>query len=94
MFRYQAVCEGVAGVESVDAIFPVLRSHVPGQPYGICNHGFYETVYSYVVHWREGVTTLYVYQGSPCDGGDYVKLPVALGQPVDLSRYPSRHYRA
>ena len=57
------------------------------------DRGFYNTVYSYLVHWNEGETTLYVLQGHPCDGIPYTKLPIRFDQTNqinDLSRYPSK----
>jgi hypothetical protein len=90
-FRYQTAFEGLKTAASLDDIFSILRTHHPSDGYGVCNHGLYETVYSYVVHWNEGETTFYALQGHPCEGGDYVKLSVELGQANDLSRYPSRH---
>jgi hypothetical protein len=90
-FRYKTALDGLKTADSLDDIFNILRTHHPTDGYGVCNHGLYETVYSYVVHWNEGETTFYALQGHPCEGGDYVKLPVQLGQANDLSRYPSRH---
>ena len=90
-FRYQAAFEGLKTAASLDDIFAILRTHHPSDGYGVCNHGLYETVYSYVVHWNEGVTTFYALQGHPCEGGTYVKLSVQFGQANDLSQYPSRH---
>ena len=90
-FRYQTAFDGLRTANSLDDIFTILRSHHPTDGYGVCNHGLYETVYSYVVHWNEGETTFYALQGDPCEGGAYVKVPVELGQANDLSGYPSRH---
>ena len=89
-FRYQTALEGLKTAGSLDDIFGILRTHHPTDGYGVCNHGLYDTVYSYVVHWNKGETALYALQGHPCEGGEYVKVPVQLGQPNDLSRYPSR----
>jgi hypothetical protein len=90
-FRYQTAFEGLKTAASLDDIFTILRTHHPTDGYGVCNHGLYETVYSYVVHRNEGKTTFYALQGHPCAGGLYVKMPVQFGQADDLSRYPSRH---
>ncbi len=90
-FRYQTAFEGLKTAASLADIFGILRTHHPTCGYGVCNHGLYETVYSYVVHWNEGETTFYALQGHPCEGGEYVKMSVRFGQLNDLSRYPSRH---
>jgi hypothetical protein len=90
-FRFETAFAGLRDVKRIEDVFAILGTHHPADGYGVCNHGLYETVYSYVIHWNEGETTFYVHQGHPCAGGDYVKIPVALGQPNDLSFYPSRH---
>jgi hypothetical protein len=90
-FRYLTAFQGLKTAVNLDDIFSILRTHHPTDGYGVCNHGLYETVYSYVVHWNEGETTFYALQGHPCEGGAYVKVPVQLGQANDLSGYPSRH---
>lgn len=90
-FRYQTAREGLNTARGIEDIFGILRSHHPTDGYGVCNHGMYNTVYSYVLHWNEGNISFYALQGYPCEGGDYVQVPVQLGQVNDLSRYPSRH---
>jgi len=90
-FRYKTAFEGLRTAIGLDDVFAILRAHHPTDGYGVCNHGIYETVYSYVFHWNEGKTTFYALQGHPCQGGEYVKVPVAFGQANDLSAYPSRH---
>ncbi len=90
-FRHQTAFEGLKTASNLNDIFAILRTHHPTGVYGVCNHGLYETVYSYVVHWNEGSAAFYALQGHPCEGGEYVKLPVELGQANDLSKYPSRH---
>ncbi len=87
--RYGLAFKGIREAETLDDVFALVRQHEPGLHYGICNHGMYETVYSYVVHWKDGETTFYAYQGHPCEGGEFTKVPVAFGQPNDLSAYPS-----
>lgn len=88
--RYGLAAEGLQAVRSINDVFPLLRTHAPDRGYGICNHGLYETVYSYVVHWNEGATDFYVYQGHPCEGGKYTCIPVRFGATADLSAYPTR----
>jgi hypothetical protein len=90
-FRYRAAYDGLRAVKGVEEVFPILRSHQPDPQHGICNHSQYNTVYSYVVHWKDGVTIFYALQGRPCQGAEYVRLPVAFGQQNDLSHYPSRY---
>lgn len=89
-FRYQTAHDGLKTASSLNDIFAILRTHHPGDGYGVCNHGMYNTVYSYIVHWNEGETTFYALQGHPCQGGEYVKVPLSLGRINDLSAYPSR----
>lgn len=87
--RYALAQRGIEAAHTLADIFAITRTHADGLDWGVCNHGDMETVYSYVVHWNEGQTTLYVYQGHPCAGGDFVALPVSLGAAVDVSAYPS-----
>jgi hypothetical protein len=87
--RYDLAANGLRRAQDLTDIFKLLRIHAPEREYGICNHGLYETVYSYVIHWREGKLTFYVYQGHPCEGGAYRAIPITFGQQLDLSQYPS-----
>ena len=87
-FRYQSAASRLDGVRDLADVFALLRSHAPDPQHSVCNHGQYDTVYSYVVHVLDGATTLYVHQGHPC-AGDYVRLPITLGAANDLSAYPS-----
>jgi hypothetical protein len=87
--RYELACEGMRKAARLDDVFTLTRMHAPGLDYGICRHGTLETVYSYVVHWRDGQITFYVHQGHPCDGGEFVKVPIAFGVENSLSAYPS-----
>ena len=87
-FRYESARSGLEGVNDLDDLFSLLRSHKPDAQHSICNHGLYDTVYSYVVHVVDGATTLYVLQGHPCEG-EYVPVPIQLGAVNDLSAYPS-----
>ena len=89
-FRYRTAFDGLRDASSLDDVFAILRTHHPTDGYGVCNHKVMETVYSYVIHWNEGETTFYSLQGHPCEG-EYVRLPVALGQANNLSAYPSRY---
>ena len=87
--RFELATEGLCKVASLDDVFALVRTHAPGLEYGICRHGTLETVYSYVVHWRDGEITFYAYQGHPCEGGEFVKIPIIFGDENSLSIYPS-----
>ena len=87
--RYDLALRGIQAARTLDDVFAMTRAHADGLDWGICNHGAMETVYSYVVHWNEGQTRLYVYQGHPCAGGDFVALPISLGAALDVGAYPS-----
>ncbi len=91
--RYRSMYNGLQQIERLEQVFPLLRSHEPDPQHSICNHGLYDTVYSYLVHWNEGETTFYVHQGHPCSDGEYVKVPITFGpgQRNTLSHYPSRY---
>jgi hypothetical protein len=89
-YRYTAADAGLSAVGQVSDIFALLRGHTPDPQHSICNHGVYNTVYSYVIHWRDGAIMFYVHQGHPCDGRAYVHLPLAFGAAqTDLCIYPS-----
>ncbi len=87
--RYDSAVAGLQMVGVLGDLLKLLRSHEPDSQHSICNHGLYDTVYSYIVHFVDGATTLYVLQGHPCEG-EYVCLPIQLGAANDLSAYPSR----
>jgi hypothetical protein len=90
-FRYHAAFDGLASITALGDVFPLLWSHQPDPQHSVCNHGLYNTVYSYVVHWKDGEFTLFVHQGHPCDGRAYVKLPVDFSDTSDLTQYPSQY---
>ena len=92
-FRQETAADMLGSVRRLEDVFPILRAHHPDAGYGICNHGVYETVYSYVIHWRDGLVTFYALQGHPCEDGKYVALPIRLGEHNDLSVYPSEQAR-
>ena len=91
--RYDSALAGLASVTTLDDVFVLLRSHQPDAQHSVCNHGLYNTVYSYVVHWKDEKVTLFVHQGHPCDGQEYIPLSVAFSHPPELARYPSRAVR-
>lgn len=63
---------------SLGDLYDLFRSHDEGET-GVCNHTLYATVYSYVLHRAEGVTTLYVSQGRPCEAPPRIELRLPLG---------------
>jgi len=73
---------GVA--REVGEIMALCRSHErEAEGANLCAHGgagARNTVYSYLMHWREGDLTLLVARGHPCQA-DYVRIPL---------RYPLR----
>ena len=74
----------LAAATSVEDVMQLCQSH-EGEAEGtsICAHGKGgrgNTVYSYIMHWREGELTLWVRRGPAC-GGDYA--PVPLRFPLD-----------
>jgi len=89
-FRYQSALAGLETVKNIATLFALLRSHDPDPQHSICNHGLYDTVYSYIVHFNDGETTFYVLQGHPCEG-EFVRVPIQLGAINNLSVYPSRN---
>jgi hypothetical protein len=54
-------------------IFSILKIH-GREGVGVCNHSLYQTVSSYVVHWRAGQVTFYHHAGKPCDGKAYQRM--------------------
>ena len=89
--RYRTARQGLEAAEALEDVFPLLRSHMPDLQHGLCNHSHYNTVYSYVIHWKDGAITFYVHQGHPCDRAVYARLPITPGEDVSLSTYPSAH---
>jgi hypothetical protein len=87
--RYNLMDTLLGEAQTLDDVLAITRTHAPGLDYGICNHGEMQTVYSYVVHWNEGVTTFYAHQGNPCDGVEFARIPITFGAPADFIAYPS-----
>ncbi len=80
---------------STSDVFVLQAAHDDGGT-GICNHALHQTVYSYVLVRRSGVTKLLVSQGRPCEDPPRVELTVPLGDrwspeeaAVFRSLYPS-----
>lgn len=77
--RWDSAQYQVERAGSVEDVFALLGSHDDGDT-GVCNHALYRTVYSYVLHHRDGETALYVRQGAPCAGGRIHQLTPPLGE--------------
>ncbi len=76
--RLEAAQRYIADASSLDDVFALLRSHDQGDT-GICNHALHQTVYRYVLRRKDGMTTLHVRQGRPCEDGTDVTLALPLG---------------
>ncbi|MCD6360031.1 MAG: hypothetical protein J7M38_04140 [Armatimonadetes bacterium] len=93
--RARAMREMLDAAGCVEDIMTALRWHDPvGGDHDICGHnrgGKINTVYSYILHWRDGEMTLHVCQGHPCEV-DYVAIPLRF--PLDAAAvtavYPAR----
>jgi hypothetical protein len=90
-WRYETANQQLMRAESLDDVFALLSQRHPEGPFGISNFGQYNTVYSYVIHYADGMTNFYVLQGRPSLAQSYTKIPVVLGESTDLSNYPSTH---
>ena len=91
LLRLRAAQTRVEGAVSLEDVFALQRSHDDGNT-GICNHALHQTVYSYALRCRGGVTTLYVAQGRPCDDPPRHQLVVPLGR--DWSPAAAETFRA
>jgi hypothetical protein len=85
----------VSTARSIDDLFRLQASHDDGKT-GVCNHSDLNTVYSYVLHCKDGVTTLHVLQGRPCSGEQRVALIIPFGDEYSsvavksfLTEYPT-----
>ena len=68
----------LANISGVKDIYALQASHDNGWT-GICNHEIHQTVYSYVLHCRNGEISFMVKQGRPCDRGVYRDLTPPIG---------------
>ena len=67
--RYEVAKRLLERVEDVDGVFEMLQSHERGlSTSSICSHGRFNTVYGYVVHFKNNRVVFYVCRGSPCVG--------------------------
>jgi predicted choloylglycine hydrolase len=79
--RYQSVEARLSQVCSVEDMISMLSTHDDQDgSTGICNHtSSLKTVYSYLLHQKEGALVLYVCKGNPC-AGSWEKLQVPVGK--------------
>ena len=98
--RLESATSRLTTAASVDDIFRLQASHDHGAT-GICNHTFYETVYAYVLHWRDAKTRLFVTKGHPCRATEPAELELPLGEEWTTeavghfrARYPSARTRS
>ena len=70
--------ERVAGATSIDDIYALQKSHDNGTT-GICNHAVHQTVYSYVLYFKDDEIKLYVKKGRPCKTDQYEELALPFG---------------
>jgi hypothetical protein len=68
----------VSTAGSIDDLFRLQASHDDGDT-GVCNHSDLDTVYSYVLHCKNRLTTLHVLQGRPCSSDQRVALTIPFG---------------
>jgi len=67
--RYEVAKRLLEKVEDVDGVFEMLRSHEHGlSTFSICSHGRFNTIYGYVVHFKNDRVVFYVCRGNPCVG--------------------------
>jgi hypothetical protein len=89
--RYASAAERLAQAASVQDIISILSTHDSqcGST-GICNHSaLLKTVYSYVLHQKEGKVNLYTCKGNPCSQA-WEKLQVPLG--IDWSQQAEHQF--
>ena len=94
--RLRSSSSRLAEAERVEDVFDLLSSHDDGET-GICSHGRFPTVYSYILHWRVDQTHIFVSKGSPCSPVSQRKLLLPIGdawssaaEETFRSLYPSR----
>lgn len=76
--RLQSASRRLDRAACIDDIFVLQASHDHGDS-GVCNHMSYDTVYSYVLHHRQGDTNLFVVKGQPCLAEERLELGLPLG---------------
>jgi len=76
--RLRSSSSRLAEAERVEDVFDLLSSHDDGET-GICSHGRFPPVYSYILHWREDQTHIFVSKGSPCSPVSQRKLLLPIG---------------
>lgn len=68
----------VSAASLIEDLFRLQASHDDGDT-GVCNHSDLNTVYSYVLHRKDGRTTLHVLQGRPCSGAQRIAITIPFG---------------
>ena len=77
--RLSSAGKRLASASSIEDVFTLLSSHDRGNT-GVCNHQIeLKTVYSYMLHYKAGVQTLYVTNEQPCETAQYQKLVLPIG---------------
>jgi hypothetical protein len=77
--RLNSAHERLSKASSIDEVFALLASHDRGDT-GVCNHqAELKTVYSYVLHSKNGIATLYVSNQQPCETDKYQALKLPIG---------------
>ncbi|MEH6632581.1 MAG: carcinine hydrolase/isopenicillin-N N-acyltransferase family protein [Halopseudomonas aestusnigri] len=75
--RFEWASEKLAQPHNVDSLKAMLGSHdtstSQGTHTGICNHTYSQTVCSYILHFKQGITTLHFLQGQPCLSEHYTE---------------------
>lgn len=82
--RYESAQRRIESVSTLEDVFALQRSHDNGDT-GVCNHSLYQTVYSYVLRYRGGKTSLYVSQGHPCENSTPEELVLPIGKPWSIT---------
>lgn len=79
--RYESAARHISRVSHIDDVIAMLSTHGDqAEQTGICNHSeSLKTVYSYILHRKQGRATLHVCRGNPCNR-QWVKLPVPIGR--------------
>ncbi|MBL09063.1 MAG: hypothetical protein CL402_00860 [Acidiferrobacteraceae bacterium] len=63
---------------SIDDIYSLQTSH-DNFTTGICNHAVHQTVYSYILYFKDDEIKLYVKKGRPCETDQYEELVLPFG---------------
>jgi len=67
--RYDVAKSLLEKVQDIDGVFELLKSHEYGlNTSSICSHGRFNTVYGYVVRFKNNQAVFHVCRGNPCVG--------------------------